>query len=204
MLQIYHVPNTRGTRVIWLCEELNVPYQVTMIDFSPEYRASQEWRALNPTGKVPVMTDGDIKMFESGAMMDYVLQRYGEGRLQPQDDAAQLAEYLQWHWFAEATLARPMGEIVNHGREFPGDARISAVVEEMANRAGVCLQAVAQHIQGKQFLLGDTFSAADISMGYSLMLAEMLTPEKFPNQLQSYWQRLQSRPAYAAARQDFS
>lgn len=204
MLQIYHVPNTRGTRVIWLCEELNVPYQVTMIDFSPEYRASQEWRALNPTGKVPVMTDGDIKMFESGAMMDYVLQRYGEGRLQPQDDAAQLAEYLQWHWFAEATLARPMGEIVNHGREFPGDARISAVVEEMADRVGVCLQAVAQHIQGKQFLLGDMFSAADISMGYSLMLAEMLTPEKFPSQLQSYWQRLQSRPAYAAARQDFS
>ncbi|MGK0259293.1 MAG: glutathione S-transferase [Candidatus Azotimanducaceae bacterium] len=204
MLQIYHVPGTRGTRVIWLCEELNVPYEVTLVDFSAEYRASPEWRALNPTGKVPVMTDGDIKMFESGAMMDYVLQRYGQGRLQPHKDAALLAEYLQWHWFAEATLARPLGEIVNHGREFPGDKRITAVVEEMANRAGVCLEAVAQHMQGKQFLLGDVFSAADISMGYSLLIAELLAPEKFPNQLQPYWQRLQSRPGFAAARQDFS
>ncbi|MGK0225076.1 MAG: glutathione S-transferase, partial [Limisphaerales bacterium] len=71
-------------------------------------------------------------------------------------------------------------------------------------RAGVCLEAVAQHMQGKQFLLGDVFSAADISMGYSLLIAELLAPEKFPNQLQPYWQRLQSRPGFAAARQDFS
>ncbi len=199
MLHIYHAPNTRGLRVIWLCEELALPYEVTMVDFSPEYRATPEWRALNPTGKVPVMTDGEIKMFESGAMMDYVLDRYGDGRLQPQDDPAQLAEYLQWHWFAEATLARPLGEIVNHGREFPGDLRIPEVADEMANRAAICLQAVAQHMQDRQYLLGEHFSAADISMGYSLMLAELLTPDRMPDSLSAYWQRLNTRPAYIAA-----
>lgn len=204
MLEIYHAPNTRGLRVIWLCEELALPYQVTMVDFSPKYRATPEWRSLNPTGKVPVMTDGDIKMFESGAMMDYILERYGNGRLRPGNDYEQLAEYLQWHWFAEATLARPLGEIVNHSREFPGAARLPAVVEEMANRAAVCLQAVAAHVQDKQYLLGDKFSAADISMGYSIMLAEMLTPDRMPAGLQNYWQRLKARPTYSAARRDFS
>lgn len=204
MLKIYHAPNTRSVRVIWLCEELGLPYQVTMIDFSAKYRATPEWRALSPTGKVPVMTDGDIKMFESGAMMDYLLERYGNGRLRPSEDPAELAEYLQWHWFAEATLARPLGEIVNHGREFPGDARLPEVVNEMANRATVCLQAVADHVENKQFLVNNEFSAADISMGYSLMLGEMLTPDRMPKGLEEYWQRLKTRPAFVAARSDFS
>ena len=204
MLQIYHVPNTRGTRVIWLCEELDIPYEVTLIDFSATYRATPEWRALSPVGKVPVMTDGDITIFESGAMMDYVHARYGENKLQPAVDDPNYPYYLQWHWFAEATLARPLGEIVNHGREFPGDDRIAEVVDEMGRRAQACLQSVADHMQGRTFLVGETFSAADISMGYSIMLGEMLIPDLFPDGLTDYWQRLQQRPGWQAARRDFS
>ena len=150
------------------------------------------------------MTDDNITMFESGAMMDYILERYGNGQLRPSGDPSQLAEYLQWHWFAEATLARPLGEIVNHGRELPAAARIPEVVEEMANRAAICLQAVAAHVKDKQYLVGDVFSAADISMGYSIMLAEMLTPDRMPPGLEGYWQRLKTRPAFVAARRDFS
>lgn len=203
MLQIYHVPTTRGTRVIWLCEELEIPYQVTQIDFSASYRASPEWRALHPVGKVPVMTDGDITIFESGAMMDYIHSRYGNNRLRPADDDPDYAYYLQWHWFAEATLARPLGEIVNHGREFPDEKRIPEVVEEMANRAAACLNCVADHMQGRTYLVGERFSAADISMGYSLMLGEMLIPARFPDGLADYWQQLKARPAYQAACRDF-
>ena len=200
MLKIYHAPNTRSIRVIWLCEELGVPYHVIPVDFAASYRASPEWRALNPTGKVPVMQDGDLTMFESGAMMDYLLARYGEGRLRPPADSAHFAHFLQWHWFAEATLARPLGEIVNHGREFPGEKRIPAVVAEMANRAEVCLQAVGQHVVDHPYLVADTFSAADISMGYSLMLADMLIPDQMPATLAEYWQRLQERSAYQIAK----
>ena len=199
MLKIYHVTNTRGTRVIWLCEELGLPYTVQKIDFSPEYRATQEWRTLNPVGKVPVMQDGDVTMFESGAMLEYVLARYGEGRLQPQPDDPAFPAYLQWIWFAEATLARPLGEIVNHGREFPGEAAIPAVIEEMQNRSALCLVAVAEQVEHQDYLLGDKFSAADIMMGYSIMLAEMLIPERVPANLMPYWQRLKERPAYRAA-----
>ena len=146
------------------------------------------------------MTDGDMVMFESGAMVEYVLDRYGEGQLKPAVDSAQYPHYLQWLWFAEATLARPLGEIVNHGREFPGDARIPAVVEEMANRAALSLIAVGDHVANQAYLLGDTFTAADIMMGYSIQIAEMLTPDRIPENLLPYWQRLNERPAFAKAK----
>lgn len=204
MIQIYHVPNTRGTRVIWLCEELGIPYTVRMIDFSAAYRATDEWRALNPVGKVPVLTDGDMTMFESGAMMDYILGRYGNNRLRPQPSHPDYPYFLQWHWFAEATIARPLGEIVNHGREFPGNQRIAAVVDEMANRAAVCVEAVADHMQGRNYLAGETFTAADISMGYSLLLAAKLIPERMPEQIQTYWQSLQARRGFQIATGDFA
>ena len=107
MLQIYHVTSTRGMRVIWLCEELGLPYEITKIDFSQTYRATPEWRARNPVGKVPVMVDGETTMFESCAMMQYVLDRYGNGALRPAVDSPDYAHYLQWLWFGEATLSRP-------------------------------------------------------------------------------------------------
>ena len=201
MLKIYHVNGTRGTRVIWLCEELEVPYEIETVSFAPEFRASPEWRARNPVGKVPAMTDGDVSLFESGAMMDYVLARYGEGRLVPPVGSQAHAHYLQWHWFAEATLARPLGEIVNHGREFPGEQRIAAVVNEMADRSVVCLNAVADAVGDNSYILGETFTAADISLGYSLMLGQMLIPERFPEALTPYWERLAARSGFQIARE---
>lgn len=204
MLKIYHAPNTRGVRVIWLCEELGLAYQVELIDFSVQFRATAQWRALNPVGKVPVMSDGEITIFESGAMMDYLLGRYGEQGLRPAAKDPEYPYYLQWHWFAEATMARPLGEIVNHGREFPGDKRITAVTEEMANRAAACVEAVSQHMEKRTYLVADRFSAADISMGYSLFLAQRLIPESLPPAIMPYWNRLQERPGFQVAVGEFS
>ena len=76
MIEIHHVPATRGVRPIWLCEELGLDYEIHPVDFSAEYRASKEWRAMNPVGKVPVMIDtnaDNLTMFESGAMVQYLL-----------------------------------------------------------------------------------------------------------------------------------
>ena len=205
MLTIYHVPGTRGVRPIWLCEELAIPYTVELIDFSPEFRSSSEWRALSPVGKVPVLRDSfdgrtkDLLMFESGAMVQYILDRYGKGQLQPALGTPEHAIYLQWSWFAEATFARPLGEIVNHGREFPGDQRIDAVVSEMQHRAALSTEAVGAEMADKSYILGDAFSAADISLGYTLMLAERFLPNGLPSSVIPYWQRLSSRPAFQAA-----
>lgn len=199
MLTIYHVPVTRSLRVLWLCQELDLPHEVKAIDFAAPYRASPEWRRLNPVGKVPAMTDGDFTLFESGAMVQYLLDRYGAGRLQPAPGTEAHGLYLQWSWFAEATYARPIGEIVNHRRAFGKTGEIPAVVEEMKGRARLCSEAVDAALQGRSYLLGEAFTAADIMMGYTVMLAERLTSiDGLPN-LHAYWQRLSARPAYQRA-----
>lgn len=199
MLTIYHVPRTRSLRIIWLCEELGLDYDPVTIDFSADYRASDEWRAINPVGKVPALQDGDLTLFESGAMLEYLLTRYGEGRLRPAADDPNYPFYLQWCWFAEATFARPLGEIVNHQRVFSGAQVIPHALDEMADRAELCMQAVDQHLQETHpYLLGEVFSAADIMMGYSLNLAQSLIPERVPDGLAPYLTRLQARPAYQA------
>lgn len=198
MLQIYHSARTRGFRVIWLCEELALPYEIVPVDMAPAYRASPEWRSMNPVGKVPVMRDGELAMFESGAMVQYILDRYAKGRFQPTPGTTEHALYLQWSWFAESTFARPLGEIVNHRREFAG-REMPDVIAEMQSRAMSCARAVDQAVRNKTYLLGDEFSAADIMMGYTLRIFPCLMAEPLPEHVARYWDRLIARPAFQAA-----
>ncbi len=199
-VKIYHVQGTRSVRVIWLCEELEIPYEIESIDFSPTFRQSPEWRAKSPTGKVPAMDDQDFTMFESGAMLQYVLDRYGAGRLMPTPGSTASALYLQWCWFAEATFARPLGDIAHHTVMKPEAERIPAVVEDARARALSCLDAVNETVSTTEFLIGDTFTAADIMMGYTLMLADRFNVlENDHPSSRSYIERLTSRAGYQVA-----
>ena len=197
MLKIYHVHGTRSVRPIWLCYELDLPIEIEPIDFSPAFRNSPEWRAISPAGKVPAMTDGDMTMFESGAMVDYILERYGEGRLRPAPGTAESAIHHQWCWFSEATLARPLGlnRLLRHEAE-----RNETVAADGEQKARVCLEAVDQAVSDRDFLLGSEFGAADIMMGYSLQLVANLKvlDEQYPN-AQAYLERLKSRDACTRA-----
>ncbi len=194
MLKIFHFPGTRAFRVIWVCEELGIPYEIQPVDFSASYRASPEWRAINPVGKVPAMIDGDMKMFESCAMMQYVLDRYGNGRLQPAVSDAEYPQYLQWCWFAESTFHRPLGEIVNHRREFKPE--LADVVAEMKGRATLCVSALEDALSDRDYLLGNAFSAADISVCYVIRAYRRMVTEDLPTNVQSYFDRLTVRPAF--------
>ena len=109
------------------------------------------------------------------------------------------AKYLQWSWFAEATFARPLGEIVNHFREFPGEETKEDVVEEMRNRARLSLDAITQSVVSVDYILGDHFSAADIMLGYTIMLCEKYLKEQLPEKIRPYWERLETRPGYRVA-----
>jgi glutathione S-transferase len=201
MIEIYHAPRTRGIRPIWTCEELGLDYRIVPVDFSAEYRASEAWRRMNPVGKVPVLVDGDLTMFESGAMVQYLLDRYGQGArapLQPLAGTAEHALYLQWSWFAESTFARPLGEIVNHGRAFP-DSPSEAAIKEMQDRAWLCVAALETALSGREWILGDAFSAADIMLGYSLKLQTELAPGDLPEQVTRYWAAIGDRPGFQVA-----
>jgi glutathione S-transferase len=146
------------------------------------------------------MTDGELILFESGAMVEYILDRYGEGRLRPPPGTVAHAQYLQWSWFAEATFARPLGEIVNHRRVF-GDESNAPVLDEMRERARICLGALENALDGKDHLVAGEFTAADIMMGYSVFLAQWvgaMGEGEFPN-VSAYFARLKARPAFASA-----
>ncbi|MFT6752132.1 MAG: glutathione S-transferase [Candidatus Azotimanducaceae bacterium] len=199
MLKIFHVPGTRSVRVIWLCEELGIPYEVQMISFAPEFRLSPEWLKMNPVGKVPAMTDDDgLSMFESGAMVQYLLQRDGKGRLEPSYESPEYSQYLQWCWFAEATFARPLGEIVNHKRAIAKDEQSATAILEMQTRARLCWRAVGDAV-GADGYLCKAFTAADIMMGYSMMLCETLAQTDQSANASAYWDRLRRRPGFKIA-----
>lgn len=197
MLKIYHVRGTRSLRPIWLCYELDLPVEITPIDFSPTYRNSPQWRAISPAGKVPALQDDALTMFESGAMVDYILERYGDGRLRPPLGTTQSALHHQWCWFAEATLARPLGanRLLKHKNE-----TAQAIVAEAEQKTRTCLEVVDQALSDRAYLLGSDFGAADIMMGYSLeLLANLKVLDTLYPNAQTYLQRLRSRDAFARA-----
>jgi glutathione S-transferase len=198
MLTIHHAPGTRGFRVIWLCEELALPYALRKVDFSAAYRASEAWRRMNPVGKVPVMTADGVQMFESGAMLQYLLERHAGGRLQPPREDGAYGIFLQWCWFAEATFGRATGEIANHKRMF-ADAPRADAIEEMRDRARACVHALEPALAGKQYLLGELFTAADVMMGYTLASFQRNVGDALPASVAGYWARLQARTGYQRA-----
>lgn len=197
MLKIYHAAGTRSFRPIWLCYELDLAFKIEVIDFSPSFRNSRHWRAISPAGKLPVLTDGEMTMFESGAMMDYLLERYGNGRLRPAPGTEQSAIHHQWCWFAEATLIRPIG--LNAMLRHKAEAHRSVVIDA-EEKARSCLKVVDQALSDRDFLLGPEFGAADIMMGYSLeLLASLKVLDSQHQNAQAYLERLRARDAFKRA-----
>jgi len=194
MLEIYHSPGTRGFRVMWVCEELKIPYEIRPVDFSASYRRSPEWRALHPVSKVPVMDDGSLRMHESCAMIQYILARYGKGRLQPSSDDPAYAHFLQWLWFSEATFQRPLGEITNHRRKF--NPELPDVIAEMKGRATACVAALEQALADRPYLLGDEMTAADLSNAYVLRGYRRTVSEDLPTNVKAFWDRMTALPSY--------
>jgi len=193
VLKIFHVPGTRSVRPIWLCYELGVPVEVEPIDFSAEFRSSDAWRRISPAGKVPAMIDGDLTLFESGAMVDYILERYGDGRLRPAPGTPASALDHQWCWFAEATLIRPLG-LYRVLRAKESDS-MADLIAETEGKFRDSLNVVENALLNRNYLLGDEFGAADIMMGYSVALIERLLDDRYPA-TRAYLARLKSRDAY--------
>ncbi len=196
MIKLYHAPLTRSIRVVWLLEELGIPYQLETRDYRP---SPTPFAQQTPFGKLPALEDGETVMFESGAIVEYVLERYGQGRLGPRAGEPGRGTFLQWLHFAEATLMPPLVEIFRHTMLKPEAERIPAVVADGKARAAVTLNVVEQALRGRDYLLGETFSAADVMMGYGMKMADQFgLLHELPN-LKAYVQRLNARPALQRA-----
>jgi glutathione S-transferase len=192
MLTLYFAPLTRAVRIAWLLEELGLPYQLERVEFLPP--AKHFFAQRTPTGKVPTLVDGDVVMCESGAILEYVLERHAGGRLAPPPGSPRRAAFLQWVHFAESTAFPPLGIIVWLTR-YQGEAeRYAPLLEDARARAAAGLDFLERELGGKAYLLGDEFSAADIMMGFTLAAARMLGVRRSLPALLAY-QEPQGRPA---------
>jgi glutathione S-transferase len=197
VITLYHAPMSRSLRVRWLLEELAIPYQLETRKLAE--LKTPEYLALHPLGKVPSIRDGELVLFESGAIVQYLLETHGDGRLEPKLGSPERPKFLQWLHFAEASMAPPLGLIVQNTLIRPEAERISAIVPDAIKGAGNALAVAERALAGRDWLLGE-FSAADVMMGYSVLLANFvkLVTDATPN-LRAYLARCQERPAFRKA-----
>jgi glutathione S-transferase len=182
-----------------LLEELGLPYDIKHYQRDALTRlAPPELKAVHPLGKSPVLTDGDRTVIESGAIVDYVIRHHGHGRLQPATSSADFETYQQWLHYAEGSAMLPFLLKLYVSRLGEAGAPLSPRIEsEIANHLGF----VEQSLQGRQWLVGDELTGADVMMSFVGEVAGARGGrERFPN-LQAWVQRFQQRPAYQRALQ---
>ena len=199
MLKLHFAPNSRAGRIVWLFEELGLEYELNKMAFHPKDLKSDEHRARHPLGRVPVLDDGDVTIFESGAIVEYVMARYGDGGLKPAVDAPEFPEYLQWFHYCEGMVMPPINTIMVHSVLLPPDRRDPKVLAQAQRLLSLDVALVEPALEGRDYLIGD-FSAADIMLGHSIFMANRLgqVSDDMPN-VKAYVGRIEARPAFQTA-----
>jgi glutathione S-transferase len=200
MLTVHHLGISQSERIVWLCEELGIPYELKLYKRQPvTMLAPPEIMALNPLGSAPVITDAELVLAESGAIMEYIIAKYGEGRFALGPSHPDFAQYLYWFHFANGTLQPAMGRsMVLRRLNLPADNPIAAA---MTGRLEGALGLVAKRLGAVPYFAGNEFTAADIISVFSLTTMRFFMPvdlAPYANILR-YLQRIGARPAYQRA-----
>jgi glutathione S-transferase len=198
MLKLWHAPRTRSVRIVWLLEELGLDYELERVEFAPT--SDRFFQQQTPLGKLPVLEDGQVLLCESGAIVEYVLERYGDGRLAPDVAAPERARYLQWLHFSEATAFPPIGNVVWLTRYRDDGDSFEELVAAARDRAASGLAFLEEHFGAGPFIVGKDFTAADVMLGFTLAAALTvdLLDHRYPV-LGAYLGRLMERPALQTA-----
>ena len=199
MLTLHFAPNSRAVRTLWLLEELGLEYELNKMAFHPQDLKSDDHRARHPLGRIPVLDDGDVRIFESGAIAEYLLERHKNGGLKPAVDSPEYPAYLQWFHYCEGMVMPPMNTIVVHTILLPPERRDETALGQAQRLLGRAVQPIEEDMPGKDYLAGD-FTAADTMLGHSIMMANRMgiVNDAHPNLL-AYIERLKTRPALQKA-----
>jgi len=198
VIRLYHCTDARSFRPLWALEELGLGYELTVMPFPPRYRA-KEYMAVNPLGTIPALVDGETFMTESAAIVQYLVTRYGPSPLEVEVGDPAYGAWLNGLHFGEATLTFPQTLVLRYRRFEPGKAEV--VADDYAKWFLARLRAVDRALQADDWLCAGRFTAADISVGYALLLAAQLGLDaEFTPAVAGYWARLQARPAFQAAK----
>lgn len=194
MIKLHFAPFTRSIRIRWLFEELNVPYELVTKEYNRD--GSRGFAQNTPSGNYPFIEDGDISLSESGAIVQYVLERYGNGRLEPTVGSNYRAAYLFWLHFAEGTAANSINTTV-WLTVYRDDAdQHREIIGAVRNSANTVFGKVEAALATQPFIAGSEFTAADVMMGFTLGSAKwlQLLTSAHPKTLE-YVDRLFARPA---------
>ena len=196
MITVHHLNNSRSQRILWLLEELGASYELRRYQRMDNRLAPPELRNVHPLGKSPVITDGEVTIAESGAITEYILERFGAGRLRPVRESADWWRYQQWLHFAEGSAMSPLLLALYIGMLGEAGAMLRPRVDsEIDNH----LKYISGALGDREFLVGHDLTGADTMISFVLEASKARGNfADYPN-LVSYLDRLQSRPAYQQA-----
>ena len=199
MITLYHCVSARSFRVLWMLEEIGLPYDLRMLAFPPRVH-HKDFLALNPRGTVPLFIDGAVRMTESAAICQYLAQQYAPATLGVTPDETNYADYLNYLHMSDATLTFPQTLVLRYSRFEPPERQLPQVVEDYGKWFQARLRTLEPLLAARPFLCVERFTAADVAVGYALMLAELLgLHERFTPAVTAYWLRLRAREGYQRA-----
>ena len=196
MLTLHHAPNSRAGRIVWLLEELGLEYTLNGMRFHPEDLKSDAHRARHPLGRIPVLEDGDIMLWESGAIVEYLIERHSDGALKPKPDQPNYPAYLPWLHYCEGMVMPPVNTIVVQTVLLPPERQNAEALGQARKLLTRALAPVNERLGAVDYLAGD-FSGADIMLGHAIFMSNRLgcVPDDYAD-LKAYISRLESRPAF--------
>lgn len=198
-LVLYFAPNTRAFRARWMLEELSVPYELRRIDLTRGEHRTPDYRRVHPLGAVPALVDGDRVLIESAAICLYLADRHPHRELAPPPESPLRGLHYQWSVFAVATLDPLVAPAFSRGFRWPEQRRLETATDDEHERFARAVAALRVPLREAPFLLGDTFSTADVLVGSVLAWAQTVGLLRSASELEPYLRRLQERPAYARA-----
>ena len=202
MITLYHSPFTRSLLIRFALEELEIPHEIVRVDVSRGEHKQAAYLQVNPLGQLPALRDGELIIREAAAIALHLADKASSKGLAPKVGTLERASYYQWVVFSVATELLALGKIAMHTRVLPEPQRVAAIAADGHAQWAEVAPVLGAGVRGKRYLLGDTFSLADVLVGGSLWLAgfpEVLAP--YP-ELAEYYERVSARPAFRRALSD--
>lgn len=201
-MKLFHSQYTRSGRPRWALEEIGAPHEIERVSLMKGEHKKPEFLAINPMGAVPALIDGDLTLTESAAIVMYLADKFPEANLAPAVGTKARGEYYRWMVYVPASLDPVLMTLTMHTRFLPEDKRSPAAIEHAKQQLGGVMKVLEDAIAGRPYIIGDSFTAADIMLGSAggwLGFLGMLGD--YPK-FAAYFQGLAQRPAYARAHAD--